>query len=170
MCIRDSHDPFPAVVVDPHWQVMASNRGAQRVMGHFVADPQVLVELGGNAMHLIFHPRGIRPHLVNFAEIVRVTIERLRHEALSDPTGATVRLLDELGRYGPLPPVRDVIVGEPRLLIPVHLRRGDLELRFFTTIATLGTPIDVTAHELRIETYFPADDATEAVLRGWATT
>ncbi len=159
------HDPFPAVVVDPHWQVMASNRGAQRVMGHFVADPQVLVELGGNAMHLIFHPRGIRPHLVNFAEIVRVTIERLRHEALSDPTGATVRLLDELGRYGPLPPVRDVIVGEPRLLIPVHLRRGDLELRFFTTIATLGTPIDVTAHELRIETYYPVDEVTAAWAR-----
>lgn len=61
--------------------------------------------------------------------------------------------------------MRDIVVGEPRLLIPVHLRRGDLELRFFTTIASLGTPIDITANELRIETYYPVDDATAAWAR-----
>ena len=50
--------------------------------------------------------------------------------------------------------------------IPVEkLRRDDLELRFFTTIASLGTPIDVTANELRIETYYPVDDATAAWAR-----
>lgn len=159
------HDPFPALVVDPRWHAMAMNTGARRVLATFVDDPQVLAELGGNAMHLVFHPRGFRPWLVNFAEIARVTIERLRHEATGDPGGAATVLLDELRRYGSLPGARDVGVGEPRLLIPVHLRRGDLELRFFTTIASLGTPIDVTAHELRIETYYPVDDATAAWAR-----
>jgi hypothetical protein len=50
----------------------------------------------------------------------------------------------------------------------VHLRRGPLELRLFTMLTTLGTPLDVTAEERRIESYFPADDATESVPRGWA--
>jgi hypothetical protein len=52
----------------------------------------------------------------------------------------------------------------------VHLRFGALELRLFTMVTTLGTPLDVTAEELRIESYFPADDVTEQVLRGWGAT
>jgi len=159
------HDPYPAIVVDARWNALAMNAGAQRVIAAFVDDPQVLAEVGGNAMHMVFHPRGFRPHLVNWHEIVRVTIERLRHEVIREPNGSASVLLDELRRYGPLPAMRDIVVGEPRLLIPVHLRRGDLELRFFTTIASLGTPIDITANELRIETYYPVDDATAAWAR-----
>jgi hypothetical protein len=41
------------------------------------------------------------------------------------------------------------------------LRIGDLELRLFSTIMTVGTPQDVTLQELRIETFFPADEASE---------
>jgi hypothetical protein len=141
------------------------NAGAQRVIAAFVDDPQAIAEIGTNAMHMVFHPRGFRPHLVNWHEIARVTVERLRHEVIHEPNGPASVVLEELKRYGPLPPVRDIVVGEPRLLIPVHLRRGALELRFFTTIASLGTPIDVTANELRIETYYPVDDATAAWAR-----
>jgi hypothetical protein len=48
------------------------------------------------------------------------------------------------------------------VLIPVHTRHDGVELRLFTTVSSLGTPIDITAPELRIECYYPADDATEA--------
>jgi len=47
------------------------------------------------------------------------------------------------------------------LLLPIHIRKGDLDLRLFTTIMTLGTPQDVTLQELRIETFFPADQESE---------
>ena len=50
----------------------------------------------------------------------------------------------------------------------MHFRKGKTALALFTTIATLGTPQDVTAQELRIESFFPMDEATESVLRGWA--
>ena len=46
-------------------------------------------------------------------------------------------------------------------MLPVHIRRGELELRLFTTIMTLGTPHDVTLQELRIEALFPADEHSE---------
>lgn len=49
--------------------------------------------------------------------------------------------------------------------MPVRLRRGANELNLFTTIATLGTPLDVTLQELRIETMFPADAKTRIKLR-----
>ena len=47
------------------------------------------------------------------------------------------------------------------LLLPMHIRKADLELRIFSTIMTLGTPQDVTLQELRIETFFPADEESE---------
>jgi len=50
------------------------------------------------------------------------------------------------------------------LLVPVHLRRGSIGLRLFTTIATLGTPLDVTLEELRIEMLCPADDESRRIL------
>jgi hypothetical protein len=53
-------------------------------------------------------------------------------------------------------------------VLPMHFRKGNTELRLFTTIATLGTPQDITLQELRIESFFPMDEATDATMRGWA--
>jgi hypothetical protein len=50
----------------------------------------------------------------------------------------------------------------------MHFRKRDVSLRLFTTIATLGTPRDVTLQELRIECFFPMDDDTARTLRAWA--
>lgn len=159
------HQPYPAVVVDRRWRVLMGNASVTRVITSFV-EPDVIAETSGNAMLLVFHPRGFRKHLVNWDEVARATVERLRREAFEDHAeGGPATLLEQLARYGPLPAVRTQTPSEPRVLIPVHLRKGELELRFFTTIASLGTPIDLTAHELRIESYYPVDDATEA----WCT-
>jgi hypothetical protein len=49
----------------------------------------------------------------------------------------------------------------------MHFRKGNTSLRLFTTVATLGTPQDITAQELRIECFFPMDEETARVLRGW---
>jgi transcriptional regulator with XRE-family HTH domain len=160
--ILSRHQPYPAVVVDRRWRVMMSNPGATRVIASFVDDPAVLAETGGNAMLLVFHPGGFRRHLVNWDEVARASVERLRREAFEDHAAdGPQALLEAIGKLGPLPTTRGQVPAEPRVLIPVHLRKRELELRFFTTIASLGTPIDLTAHELRIETYYPVDDATE---------
>ena len=54
-------------------------------------------------------------------------------------------------------------------VLTIYFRRGETSLRLFTTIATLGTPHDVTLQEIRIECFFPADDATAQVFHDWAT-
>jgi hypothetical protein len=53
-------------------------------------------------------------------------------------------------------------------VLAMHFRKGEISLRLFTTIATLGTPQDVTVQELRIECFFPADEATSQVFNTWA--
>jgi hypothetical protein len=58
------------------------------------------------------------------------------------------------------------VAGETsEVVVPMRLRYGDRELSLLTTIATFGTPLDVTVSELMIESFFPADDATAEALR-----
>jgi hypothetical protein len=53
-------------------------------------------------------------------------------------------------------------------VLAIHFKKGDTELKLFTTLATLGTPQDVTVQEIRIECFFPADEATAGVFKAWA--
>ena len=58
-----------------------------------------------------------------------------------------------------------VAVDAAALLLPIHVRNADFEMRLFCTYMTLGTPRDVTLQELRVETFFPADAESERVWR-----
>jgi hypothetical protein len=110
-----------------------------------------------------------RPLVENWNEVAWAMIQRLHREAWTAPERSSA-LLDELLKTPGLP--RAFAVSEPGELappiVPLVLRRGDLRLALLSLIATFGTPLDVTLHELRIETFLPADDATERALRDLA--
>ncbi len=149
--------PNPAIAVDRLWRVHSMNAGAQRLLG-LVLDPHPeLLPLMDKAMHLLFHPRGIRRFVVNWPEVATATLDRLRTDAVHDP--AVSELLVELLAYPQVP--RAALPAERDVLIPVHLKRADVELSFATLLTTLGSPVDATARELTMETYFPLDAATE---------
>ena len=119
-------------------------------------------------MRLTFHPRDLRPYIENWEALAGPLIQQIHREAVGGiPDEGTHRLLDEVLAY-PGVPARwrspdAKAQSAPFLSLP--LRKGDLRVRFFTTIATLGTPQDVTLQELRVECFFPADEATEDVAR-----
>jgi hypothetical protein len=159
-------EPNGAVAVDRAGNVLSMNRGATALLSAFVdlaaAPPEVL----GNVLVAALHPLGLRPSIVNFEETAAILLERARRETAryaDDPevqrVGAMVASIEGLPRRA-LEWQRD---AGP--FLTVHLRRGDLEARVFTTLASIGTPMDATAEELAIETYFPADDATAALFR-----
>lgn len=156
------HEPYGAVVVDRLWNVLQVNGGAARMMGVWL-DRDVEPIVTRNALHAIFHPGGLRRYMVDWHDVAAVVIERLHRETLG-PGGDEVRtLIASLLEYPDVPKR----LAEPGLaahadpFLPVHLRRDGLEVRLFTIVGTLGTPLDVTAQELRIESYFPADEATD---------
>src|SRR6185436_12306298 len=159
-------EPYPAIVVDRHWTLLKANDGAVRLVEAF-ADPAAADEWGGNAMRLMFHPRGFRPHIVNWEAMAAALIQWLHRDVLSGLGGPeTVRLLDELLAYPGVPPrwrTLDLDVSTAPFLA-IEFRKGDLELRFFSTLTGLGTPHDITLQELRVEAFFPADEATEKAL------
>jgi transcriptional regulator with XRE-family HTH domain len=161
-------EPNGAVAMDRAWNVLAMNRAATSLMSTFLDLASVPPQVMRNVLVATLHPQGLRPWIVNFEEVAAISLERARHEAArwpDDPEIARVRAV--VAEIPDLPPPRALPASGP--FITVHLRRGDVEARLFTTLATIGTPIDATAEELRIETYFPADEATAAFVRRLAS-
>ena len=112
----------------------------------------------------------LKPYLANWAEVVRYFLRSVEADAAADGRPETDALLERLLAYegvaALLKPAPVDTVAAP--VLPMHLRKGDVSLSLFTTIATLGTPQDIAVQELRIESFFPMDHDTAAVLRRWA--
>jgi hypothetical protein len=165
-------EPYPAIVVDRSWTLLKANNGAVRLVETF-ADPSAASEWNGNAMRLMFHPRGLRPHIVNWEAMAAALIQWLHRDVRSGLGGAeTRRLLDELLTYPGVPQrwrTLDLDVSTAPFLA-IEFRKGDLHLRFFSTLTSLGTPHDITLQELRVEAFFPADAETEETARRLALT
>jgi transcriptional regulator with XRE-family HTH domain len=160
--ILDRHSPYAAVVLDRFSNSLMGNQAAGVVMQRLV-EPHLLSG-GVNMLRAVFHPEGMRRWIVNWPEVGGHLLDRAVRELThptADPRGAM--LLDEIREYGDVPARAERVpqIGPGDLLLPIHIRRDDVELRLLSTIMTLGTPHDVTLQELRIETFFPADDASE---------
>jgi transcriptional regulator with XRE-family HTH domain len=160
-------EPYPAIVVDRNWTILKANDGAIRLVETFT-DPSAASEWAGNAMRLMFHPGGFRPHIVNWEAMAAALIQWLHRDVLSGLGGAeTRRLLDELLSYAGVPQrwrLLDLDVSTAPFLA-IEFAKGDLNLRYFSTLTTLGTPHDITLQELRVEAFFPADAETEEASR-----
>ena len=168
--ILAQQEPYPALALTARWDVVQLNEAAGRLLTRFL-EPPLDPLVTRNVLHALFHPRGLRPFVVNWDEVSGSLLDRLQRELFMAPEPEPIReLIDALVAYpGGLPGREEPPLGTPpAVCIDVHLRKGPLELRLFTTLTTLGTPIDVAAQELRIESYFPIDEATSAWLRAQA--
>ncbi|MFO0712463.1 MAG: helix-turn-helix transcriptional regulator [Sandaracinus sp.] len=156
------HEPFPAMVFDPLWNVVKINQGAGALMS-LVPMSDEAGPILGNGLRFLFHPKGARPFVENWDEVAAYVLDQVRRETHAAPRDGSAALLAEIEALaGPLRSVPPRTIESP--LLEVRLRTGGRRLRFFTTITTLGTPLDVTVQELRIETYFPADPETRAIM------
>jgi transcriptional regulator with XRE-family HTH domain len=152
--ILDRHAPYGAVVLDRYSTVLMANTASSQLLAA-VVDPSLLTAQP-NLLRLVFHPLGARRYIVNWDDVARHLLGRAERE-LSSVSG------DEPAASWPQRSTTPVAAAD--LLLPVHIRKDRLELRLFSTIMTLGTPTDVTLQELRIESFFPADESSELVWR-----
>ena len=162
--ILQRQEPYPGLVLDQHWNVVLQNQGAARVFQYFLAPDASGISGRPNAMRLTFHPQGLRPWITNWDAMASQLIQRLHHEvARALPGDDAAALLVELLSYPGVPQhwrtPNLAVVTAP--LLPLELCKGGIRMSFFTTIATLGTPQDITLEELRIESFFPVDQETE---------
>jgi len=157
-------EPNPVLVLDRYWNILRMNAGAKRILDLF---PGCDSFTPLNGPRLIFHPQGLRPFIENWEAVAARIIRRVHREAADYPSDETMKgFLEELLSY-PGVPSRWRVVDLNGVLSPfltLNYRWNDSTLRWFSTLTTLGTPLDVALQELRIETLFPADEATRLVM------
>jgi transcriptional regulator with XRE-family HTH domain len=162
--VLGGHDPYPAIVLDRRWNLVDANTAATRLFTTVL--PPELLAPPANVLRASLHPAGLAPHIVNLGEWRAHLLGRLRRQATLTGDEELAALYQELRDYPcdqPEPLVE--VPGPGDVTVALRLRHREGELAFFSTIATFGTPLDVTVAELMIEAFFPADAATGELLR-----
>jgi transcriptional regulator with XRE-family HTH domain len=162
--ILSGHEPYPAVIVDRQWEIVAANRPAQILLDGVSEE---LTAPPANALRITLHPDGMAPRILNFPEWSAHLLTRLHRQALLSQDPALAELKRELLSFPGVEPHSGAVDPAEMLFVPLRLRLPDgPELSLFSTLATFGTALDITLEELSIESFFPADEATDAYLRG----
>lgn len=158
------HEPYPAMVVDRYWNILRMNIGITRFFGLFLGCDGLAL---GNPIRMVFHPQGLRPFIENWEDVAARLMRRVHREAAANPCDEKMKtFLDELLRYPGVPArwrLPDFEGAAPPFLT-IDYRWKHSRLCLFSMIATFGTAQDIELQELRIETFFPADETTRAAL------
>lgn len=161
-----AHEPYPAVVVDRWWDVVAGNAAMPVLMAGV---PEHLLRPRPNVFRLVLHPDGLAGRLGNLHQVRELFLERLLRQLGATGDARLRALYDEVKGY----PVPDDSPGprEPTgpFQVPIRISSPLGPLTMFSTMATFGAPADVTLSEPAIEFFYPLDDATATILRTMAT-
>jgi hypothetical protein len=164
--LLEQHAPNPALVIDGNWDIVLANEAHRRTVRLFSVATELPPDVAGNLLRLAFHPGGLRKRIVNWHVVGPTILARAEAELRESPSaGALADVITEVRGYGPVPPLIRGAGVPPDLLLPIHLRSGQVDIRLLSVLATIVAPTDVTVQELRIETFFPADAESVEVLR-----
>lgn len=159
-----SHLPYPAVVFDHEYYLVTANQAMQDLMMR-------IVQLGGqfsarpNFLLALLDEQGIKSFVEDWENIACHMLQRVYHEHLAGPfRDQPNRLLEEALNMPGVPQdwKSHVVEHLDYPAIPFTLNLGEQQLNLFSTIATIGTPLDITAQNLRIEHFFPVDECSKA--------
>lgn len=162
--ILKAHEPFPALAVDRHWNLVFHNAAAASLLQMDIAP--ALLQPPVNVLRASLHPNGLAPRIVNLAQWRAHLFERLHHQIALTADTTLAALADELASY-PAPSHDGSAAFTPNaaIVVPLVLDTPLGQLSFISTMTVFGTPVEITLSELALETFFPADAATAAALR-----
>jgi transcriptional regulator with XRE-family HTH domain len=158
------YEPYPALVVDATYTVVAANRGITMLLDGV---PESLLQPPLNAMRLTLHPEGLAPRIRNLGEWRGHLLAQMERQIALHRSEPLRALYDEVAAY-PVPEAvddGDELAGSvPYFALPMRIEHDGRVLSFISSISTFNTPMDVTVSELAIETFLPADPATAKYL------
>ncbi|MEU7064791.1 helix-turn-helix transcriptional regulator [Streptomyces sp. NPDC046161] len=167
--LLSAYEPYPALVVDATYQVVAANRGIAMLLGGVA---EHLLEPPLNAMRLTLHPEGLAPRIRNLREWRGHLLAQMERQIAPARSEALRALYEEVSAYpvverggpGGAGPAEETA----HFALPLLIEHEGHVLSFVSTISTFNTPMDVTVAELAVETLLPADPATAKYLRSMA--
>ncbi len=162
--LMKAHEPFPALALDRHWNIVDANAAAPIILG----GPDLLPEgMRPNVIRGSHHPLALSSRIINRRQLRGIHIERLRQQIDASGDPILVELLAELQDY-PEPTddasVEALSTAHAGVAAPFQIQSELGVLNFITATTIFGTASDITLSELSMEIFLPADAATaEAV-------
>ncbi len=161
--VLTGHEPFPALAVDRHWNMVLANRCVTPLTTG--VDAKLLVP-PVNVLRATLHPDGLAPRILNLRQLRNNLLASLRRQVEMSADPVLAELYEELESYpapaSKLPPSENDFAG---VVVPMKVATEVGTLSLFTTLTVFGTPVDVTLSELAVEAFFPADPQTAEILR-----
>jgi len=146
-----SHAPYPAYVVDGHWNIVRANAAASAL----------LPTDGERNLVKLTYSGAWRTLILNWDDIAWPGISRLQADAARFPSDEVLTSLVGLAVAQAAGAVKVAAGSSDRVVCPVF-KLGDEIVRTVSVVAQFGSPRDVTLEELRIELFYPADASAEA--------
>jgi transcriptional regulator with XRE-family HTH domain len=164
--LLDAHEPYPGIAVDRRFNVVLANAAAARLVATL---PAKLREPTVNMMRASLHPEGFAAVTTNFAEWGAHIVKELSRMAALANDSELSKLRDDVLQYPNVQSLQAKLATDARdaarLLIPCILTIDGQSVSMFTTLAKIGSSLDVTLDELTLELFYPADRSAEAFFR-----
>ncbi len=169
--IMQHHNPYPAFVLDRQWNIQRLNAAAGWLFSQ-TGDPQQMWQNVGdngekNMALLTVHPNGLRQFIANWDVVIGPFMLRLKREAIDSTDSELLERYQQLEQYVDVSdlPATDTLLP----ILPLQITLGEVVLSVCSVISAFGTTQDITAKELRIETFYPTDAASKAFFNNFAT-
>lgn len=171
--ILSAHEPYPSIVFDWRHDIIGANEAAAKLLMFLfdVSTPEDMPPFADNLLRGLLHPDGYRDRIENWEQAASTLLRRLRAEILAAGRAEEgAALLNELSSYPGVPcgwrQCTDINWQKP--IMTVKIKKGATSFGLFSMLTSLGAPFEVTLQEIRIESFFPADDAAKAFFEGAA--
>jgi transcriptional regulator with XRE-family HTH domain len=159
--LLERHAPYPGLLLDRHWNVVKANRTATLMLDMLCPEsrePNLLKRLAES-------PR-TNEVIENWPNLAAEFITRLKAEVLRSGDVEMAQQLEAFRQRVPAAPnlADQSQENDPFLCLRMRLPNG-MRLALFSAIGQFSAARDITAADLRIELFFPADAATEDILQ-----
>ena len=169
------HEPYPCLVANRNWDMIMTNAANIKLFSQYVDPFDVWEKIDDpgtqNLARLALHPNGLKPHIKNWSTFANYFVQALRQELQHNPYATQTReLLDDLMQLPDMPNLVEIAPTTTRPFLVMELLSEKCAVSLFSVVSSFGSPHDATLQQLRIETFFPADPASEKVIRKLAET
>jgi transcriptional regulator with XRE-family HTH domain len=162
-------EPYPAMLIDRNWDIIECNKAFIRMCEIFIDDASLLDRRPMNLLRIFLDQQGVGHSVTNLPDVYATMLNRARR--MINVTGSSEenrRLLKDLMDKRPDGTV-NIDENLPHLVMPLRLKKGDLELNLLTMVATMGAPLNITLQEIQLEFGLPMDDASKEFLKALAS-
>jgi len=164
--VIESHQPFPALIVDRAWNMLQANSSALILFQKFLPIPLVFTpDKPLNVMRMCIEPGGMRSSIANWPAFAAAFLPQLKAEQLHTPhqvVQEVIEMIEQDPDYRERGREAAQAVRTP--VATLQLEHSGLKIELFTLLSMFGSPNDSNLSELRVETFFPANEASRELL------